>query len=163
MQKGARHRVAVLKKMIKLNILEKIADKFHLAFWSNNKNKKIVNKNSPNFGNQTIAETVINKTLLKNRGNADIRKLEIISGAARNYKAKAIYSDGFVDEEFTGYWYGWQHAGGTVVWTPLGHKNSINLGESRYAEISAWANEQNDKEGADANTHASIGVGDKPW
>jgi len=145
--------------MIKFIALEKIIDRLQLILRVNNHNKRIVNKNSPNYGTQNIADTIINKTGLTHKSLDDIRKLDIINIAPREYKVKATHSDGTKDNQFKGHWYGWQIIGGTkAVWTPFGKKNSINLGQSQFSEISVWVREQSDDQDVDRNVYSSIGV-----
>lgn len=146
--------------MIRFNALEKIIDR--LTFRINNHNKSIKNKSSHNYGTQIVAERVINKTELPNKSLNDIRKLNIIKSGSNEYKVEAIYSDGTKDDQFNGYWYGWQLIQGKPpVWTPLGKKNSIDLGQSQFSEISVWVREQEDERNVDRNVHSSISAKDE--
>jgi len=144
-----------------LNIFEKIIDKFNLIFKfnNNNRNKNIVNKNSPNYGTQINTDKIINKTELPNKSLQDIRKLEISKMDNSRYKVTAIYSDGTKDENFEGYWYGWQLIPGKMpVWTPLGKNNSFVLEKSNFSEISVWVYAQNDDKNVSHNMHGSISI-----
>lgn len=148
--------------MIRLNALEKLILRIGTIFNFTN-NKKIINKNSPNYGNQTIAEKIINKTDLTNKNTADIRTVEIKKTTDREYSTTAKYSDGTLVEGFEGYWYGWQLVPRGPLWTYLGKSKKVDLGKSRYSSISTWVFKQEDDKNVDKNPHAEINIGDRAW
>lgn len=149
--------------MIRLNALEKLVVKMGSIINFKN-NKKIVNKNSHNYGNQTIADTIINNTQLKNKTRADVRKLEIDKIWERQFKARAIYVDGYADDTFKAHWYAWQNIRGkSPVWTPLGTSNTVNLGQSRFITLSAWVMDQPNEVGANKNVSSGVHIGDESW
>jgi hypothetical protein len=149
--------------MIKFNALEKLFVKID-SIVSFKNNKKIVNKNSPNYGSQTIADTVINNTQLTNKTRADIRKLEIDKIGERLFKARAIYVDSSTDDTFKAHWYAWQNIHGKPpVWTPMGTNNTVDLGQSRFISLSAWVNDQPNEVGASENISSEVYIGDESW
>ena len=151
--------------MIRFNAVEKIVDQVKVSLHLITGSKKLIkNKNSPNYGMQIVTDTLINKTALPNKTNADIRSLEVVDIGNRHYSARAIYSDGTAEENFVGHWYGLQHGGRGPVWTPMGRNSTVDLGQkTRFVELSVWIREQNDDKNVETNTHGTMSIGDAPW
>ncbi len=73
----------------------------------------------------------------KLRGIQDIRRIAIVDDNV-NLKAVAFYSDGTADKGFKAYWFGWQIAGGSVVWTSLGDRSNAIKIPNKCSEIHAY-------------------------
>lgn len=107
--------------------------------------------------NNAAGDTTIYNTALSNKNISDVRKLDVTDEGS-SLKVRAYFVDGEIDENFVGYWYGWQVAPNSkkgVIWTSLGKANIIRK-PTNFTEISVWVFPQNDDKNVERNIHATI-------
>lgn len=88
------------------------------------------------------------------RNKEDIRRIEVIDEGTDLF-AKAYYGDGSTEQNFLGFWYGWQIVPKGIMWTPLGHSKSRipKPPSGQFTEIQVYKYEQEDKNVNPANTY----------